>query len=487
MSSIIDENGLYEARFESRARQPQPRDNSRWRGRGADVSVSALLQLAGFFVVALVIDHTFLEGNRFAGVQPHPFWIPVVLLSLQFGTNAGLLAVLTAGTGLLAGNLPEQMLSEDRFSYLLHLSTHPLLWLATALVIGEMRSRQLRSTQELLDEHERIEIERDTIAEAYQDLKSVKMGLEMQVAGQTRTLAATCKALAGVNLSAEAVLGGAHRVIRSVLSPQAFSLFLIDGTVLRGVSNEGWQQDTRFLRCFDRDSVLYRSVIEEGRILCVARPEDEVILGNQGMLAGPLRDMGTGEVLGMLKIEQIDFQDMTLDMLGVFQGVCDWINMVFANHRHIETMAHARLWSEDSPLLAPEAYTQLAHFLSALGQHLKFQTLAITVNAPKTLALQPNGLKQFANALGEAAVEVGGTSILIFDRQEDELDYMILLPYRAHEHSALMMEALRRALRQAILRRLGEVGVTASNMLSMRAQKLDTAKPEPADLDRANV
>src|SRR3954447_11674816 len=160
MSSITDETGLYEARFASRARPPRDDDNSRWsrwRGRGAEVPVSALLQLAGFFVVALLIDHAFLDGNRFAGVQPHPFWIPVVLLSLQFGTNAGLLAVLTAGTCLLAGNLPEQMLSEDRFSYLLHLSTHPLLWLATALVIGEMRSRQLRSAHELLEEHERIE------------------------------------------------------------------------------------------------------------------------------------------------------------------------------------------------------------------------------------------------------------------------------------------------------------------------------------------
>src|SRR3954471_17355116 len=100
MSSITDETGLYEARFVSRARQP--RDTSRWRGRGAEVPVSALLQLAGFFVVALMIDHAFLDGNRFAGVQPHPFWIPVVLLSLQFGTNAGVLAVLTAGICLLA-------------------------------------------------------------------------------------------------------------------------------------------------------------------------------------------------------------------------------------------------------------------------------------------------------------------------------------------------------------------------------------------------
>ena len=42
-------------------------------------------------------------------------------------------------------------------------------------------------------------------------------------------------------------------------------------------------------------------------------------------------------------------------------------------------------------------------------------------------------------------------------------------------------------LRQAILRQLGEADITAPNMLSMRAQKLDPASPELAKLDRANV
>ena len=165
----------------------------------------------------------------------------------------------------------------------------------------------------------------------------------------------------------------------------------------------------------------------------------------------------------MLKIEQIDFQDMTLDMLGVFQGVCDWIGMVIANQRHIETLGQARLCSEDSPLLAPEAYDRLAHFLGALSQHLKFQTLAITVIAPRALALQPNGLKRFAIALGAAAVEVGGTSTLAFDRQADELEYVILLPHRAHEHPATITEGLR----QAILRHIRD---TLFDRLAVRCQ-----------------
>jgi hypothetical protein len=103
--------------------------------------------------------------------------------------------------------------------------------------------------------------------------------------------------------------------------------------------------------------------------------------------------------------------------------------------------------------------------------------------APRDLASQPDGLKRFAAALGEAAVEVGGPSALAFDRQADELEYVILLPHRAHEHPVVLTEGLR----QAILRQLGETDISAPTMLSMRAQKLDPASPGLANLDAANV
>ena len=145
--------------------------------------------------------------------------------------------------------------------------------------------------------------------------------------------------------------------------------------------------------------------------------------------------------------------------------------MVIANQRHIETLGQARLCSEDSPLLAPEAYDRLADFLGAPSQTGSSRPLAITVIAPRALALQPNGLKRFAIALGAAAVEVGGTSTSPSTGRPTNSEYVILLPHRAHQHPATITEGLR----QAILRHLDEADVTAPNMLSMRVHKLDPA------------
>ena len=123
------------------------------------------------------------------------------------------------------------------------------------------------------------------------------------------------------------------------------------------------------------------------------------------MLAGPLRDSSTGEVLGMLKIERIDFQDMTLDTLGVFQGVCDWIGMVIANQRHIEELGQARLFSEGSRLLAPGGLWPAGSFPGRPWPAPEIPDPRHHRDGPKDLALQPDGLKRFAAALGEAAVE----------------------------------------------------------------------------------
>ena len=123
----------------------------------------------------------------------------------------------------------------------------------------------------------------------------------------------------------------------------------------------------------------------------------------------PVRDSSTGEVLGMLKIERIDFQDMTLDTLGVFQGVCDWIGMVIANQRHIEELDR-RGFQRRQPPARTGGLWPAGSFPGRPWPAPEIPDPRHYRDSPKDLALQPDGLKRFAAALGEAAVEVGGPS-----------------------------------------------------------------------------
>ena len=49
--------------------------------------VTALVEMAIFFTIALLLDRYAFDGDRFREVAPHPFWAAVVLISLQYGTN----------------------------------------------------------------------------------------------------------------------------------------------------------------------------------------------------------------------------------------------------------------------------------------------------------------------------------------------------------------------------------------------------------------
>jgi polysaccharide biosynthesis protein PelD len=468
MSSTTDNSAISKSRWAGEDGQTYA---LRQPFRRREVPASAWLQLAGFFIAALAFDQFLAGGDRFAGMHPHPFWIPVIILSLQFGTNAGLIAVLASCAALFAGNMPEQALTEDRFDYVLRLSSQPILWLATALVVGEIRSRQIRHTHHLAEDRERLEVERNTIAAAYQDVKNTKTELERRIAGQARTAAAICETVAGTGAAEEAVLDHAHLIVRTILSPRKFSLFLLNHDVLKGVSNEGWEDDEGLERRFGHDSGIFRAIVGEQRILCAARREDEAVLESQGLLAGPLRDKRTGEVLGMLKVEGAGFQELSLDLLGIFQGVCELIGMAIADRSRIETLEEARFRSGQGLLLAPGTYAGMAALLGALGRQMGFQILEVSISAPRTLALQTDGLKEFATALSGAVSEAGGPAALVFDRQEDGLEYTILLPHRSKEPSFVRPENLR----QSIIRRLAVNGDVRPENLLVRSRWLEAA------------
>ena len=93
--------------------------------------------------VPAALDHFWPSFPTLSQMQPHFFWLPVLLLSLQYGTVSGLLAagvaiVLTAWLGWA-----EQEVGENHFNYLLRISTQPMLWLVAALLLGQFRLRQI--------------------------------------------------------------------------------------------------------------------------------------------------------------------------------------------------------------------------------------------------------------------------------------------------------------------------------------------------------
>jgi hypothetical protein len=344
------------------------------------VRVTALIEMAIFFALALAVDRFAFDGDRFREVAPHPFWAVVVLISLQYGTNEGLLAAIASSAALLVGNIPPQPLALDLFAYLFELSKTPLMWTATGLVVGELRSRHLRERADLRRRLAEAENQAQVITAAYEGMSAAKDELEARIAGQFRTLLTVFRAAMAVErLDVAGVFEGAQALVAAILNPEKFSIWLLRDDGMEATHPFGWKEDERFKRTILDDHPLYRRAIAERGLLCVARATDEKALANEGVLAGPLQDPETGEVYGLLKIESLGLLDLTPATIENFQLLCDWIGSNLAIARRYEDAASDRILDPEAGLLSAQLFDRQKEFLSKLAERVDFDLTMIVV------------------------------------------------------------------------------------------------------------
>lgn len=303
---------------------------------------SAIVEIAAFLTTALLIDFLFLDFGRFANVSPHPFWIIVLLCAVQYGTTEALVAALAASAALLAGNLPPQRFGQDLYGWLFDATLQPLLWTVAAVVFGEMQGRVRRERDALREEVLQSRKREEVIAAAYRKLDARRESLEARVAGQLRTVFAIYNAAKGIeHMATHEVQAGVADLVRTVMSPRRFSLFLMSGETLELASSEGWEgAETTFARAFDGQSALFQAVVGSHRTLVAAVAEDERILAGEGLLAGPLLNVDSGEVVGMLKIEEMGFLDLSVTTIENFRLLCEWIGTAYSQARRFESAMH---------------------------------------------------------------------------------------------------------------------------------------------------
>lgn len=303
---------------------------------------SAIVEIVAFLSIALLIDFLFLDFGRFANISPHPFWIIVLLCAVQYGTTEALVAAGAASAALLIGNLPPQRFDEDLYGWLLVATLKPLLWTVSAVVFGEMQGRVRRERDMLREEVLQSRKREEVIAAAYRKLDARRENLEARVAGQLRTVFAIYNAAKGIErMATDDVKAGISNLVHTVIAPRRFSVFLLNGETLDLTASEGWEgAPTAYAHAFDGHSPLFQAVVGSHRTLVAAAVDDERVLAGEGLLAGPLLNVDTGEVVGMLKIEELGFLDMTVTTIENFRLLCEWIGTAYAHARRFESAMH---------------------------------------------------------------------------------------------------------------------------------------------------
>jgi len=294
---------------------------------------SALVETLVFLSVAVFLNVLFGDGTRFIDVNPHPFWIIVLLVIVQYGQREAVFAALLATAFLLVGNLPEQSLTETMYDYYFRIFLQPLLWIVSALLLGSLRSRQLRERETLFERLWKSEEAAHILGANYLALKKAKERLELRLAEEKRSVLTVYRMATTLAETEIPLAEQVGRLVETALHPRKFSFFLCEDSALTLEKSFGWKSGDAYARRFAKKSSLAREFAKNKRTLSIADEEQAAILGREGIIAGPLFDRKTGVLFGLLKIEEMDFIDLGANTLETFKFVCDWIALAKGSER----------------------------------------------------------------------------------------------------------------------------------------------------------
>lgn len=422
---------------------------------------TAVAELAVFLAIALLIDRFAFDGDAFFGVAPHPFWLIVLLIACQYGTAEGLLAALVCSGVMLLVHFPERAIADDLYAHLLSVVGRPLAWASAAVVFGELRMRQLRERDQLRQSLTVSEERARTIAAAYERLDDIREQLEVRVAGQLRSVLSMYQAAKAVETMEPArVLLGAIDNVRAVMSPHKCSIFVLSGDELQAGIQTGWGAKDKLKRRFRSDTALFRAVVGESRVLCAADPDDEKVLAGEGVLAGPLVHPDTGEVRGMLKIEDMGFLGLNLSTVELFRAVCDWVGAFYANAQRYRRGQLERAVDSDTQLYAASFYPRIADFMRDLSSRAGFAVTLLHLTLDDPYRFDRAQRTVVAAALGRAVLAGLRDTDMAFERGDTGWSFSVMLPLADPAQAAVAGQRLEQRFTSELPAGMGTVPLT---------------------------
>lgn len=391
--------------------------------------VSAIIETILMLIVLVVIDLLFFDHTRFWDVNPHPFWIPVLLIAGQYGTAEGIFAAAMATLFLLIGNIPPAPEGVDHYDHLYSIAINPILWFVAGWGLGELRQRHIRERNRMSKELEDSQAREELISDSYKFVKNRKENLEVQVSGQlTSSIEAYRAAKAVETLDPKSVMQGVEKLVKSVLGPQKFSLYIFHDNKLSATILHGWHPADGYAQEIDSYSPLYQAVVGQQETLVIANENHEQSLDGQGVLAGPIVDPDTKRVVGMLKVEQMDFISLSLNTVETFRALCEWIGTALINARNYQTVKSDAITSPERGLMTYNYFKRQSDYLAKLAKRVGFDLsmLVIKISDPKSLTDADR--ITIARQIGESVKTVLRSVDLAFDYQTEGEEYSVLLP-----------------------------------------------------------
>ena len=263
------------------------------------------IEFALLFAVALLLKQLLVGGVR---TRPIPIRCGCrsSCSAFEHGLAAGLAATIIAIGLQFSTGLPPTLLTDDMYSYIGRIAAEPISWACVALLIGHIRSQQIAQVERLEAELAERNAQCAAVADLCVDLRDRSELLERHIAANAHSsnvdIAEAIRELHDATWD-----GFAERLTRFVTlmtGAAEFSVYLLRDNVLKVVfqPNDEHTAGRRRHHFVRRSSVRGDRPPNDGPLLAT-RPADQEMLGNRGVLIGPLLDAhAQNRVIGMFAI-----------------------------------------------------------------------------------------------------------------------------------------------------------------------------------------
>lgn len=282
---------------------------------------SAFFELAVLILGILAVDWL-VPDQGVAEIGTSPYWLPVLLLSLQYGTVSGLMAAAVGIIMTLMAGVPEQGVGENHFAYLLRIWAQPILWIGVAVLLGQFRMRQIAVKSELIREVQELGSQRQALADYSLNLRARCEDLERDIAGR-RDLPALplLAALAELGRTDSDLAAALSRIVALSMPGAEASVFAVSDGRLKRVADSGWRADRTWAEEMTAVHPLFRAVIDRGQCVGVLDADGEAILAGEGLAAVPIRSGQGGRVVGMVKLETAPASALSAETSAALQSI----------------------------------------------------------------------------------------------------------------------------------------------------------------------
>ena len=186
-----------------------------------------LFETLAFVAVIKVLQYAVLENVDLPGL-PHPYWLPVLLASAQYGTRGGVIATIVVCAAYFL-DLPPQSAAEDFYAYAKIAAVQPAVWLATALVVGGLRNLHIHHAAELGDRLTQSHRRTADLAGGLSRALAEAAALERRIAADRSSIATVSRILSQLDLRTEAVVAARFaELFAAMTGASAFTIYLRD-------------------------------------------------------------------------------------------------------------------------------------------------------------------------------------------------------------------------------------------------------------------